>query len=1075
MSSDTNHMLSANLKVNSLKSEYFYSARVEYHIRTTLNGFYHLTEIIHSEPPVVTSYDVPYLASLSSYTSGTGKPLSAEVITQSILNGYKFPTDTPVPIPPRVAFTLKSSSVKGGGPLMVYRYAEWLSRLGIAVAIYSDDVSPEWLQLSAAFYHYTYEVDRYAAIAEPIVIVYSVMELPAFLKYCATDGKRIYHLCQGIENFHYVPPQEKELTTAVPIFDLLNALPIPRIAVSRHIERFLQQRYGHMPFTIINGIDLEMFYPASRGHDDSRVLVLTFGNPEIPLKGVAAALVALVQAHAAFPEREFHLDVVCGEDVSGRFESEFSQQGVTCSIHYCLEPEQIRNMFHAADLYINASYYEGFGLPSLEAMACGIPVVQVDNHGLAGIVTDGENCVIAPSQDSRDIAAAVLRVVSDDELRTRIVRNGIATAARFSVRNQFAEFVEQFQRILGITFEEKRIKEIMDRPLSCSRTMPDPGELELTGWGRPMFTVLIPTYNQAQYLPACLESLLAQTCPNWEAVIVNDGSTDTTREVLDRYASKDERLRVFHKENGGVATALNLALEHARGKWICWLSSDDMFMPDKLETQVQAFAANPGIYFFHTNYNVFYEETGRLSAIELPEDFVPQENLQVLKFFEINYFNGVSIAVHRSVFERVGAFNTSLRNGQDYDMWLRISALYRSRYINVRTCVTRVHPEQGSSISSDAGIFDSARASLDFLKHHRFEELFPLLDLTRPDHGLLAIQAVLKILINPLAYVNCCGFGRALLGRMREWLGNPAQRHHIGFLSGHQFSAIVAGIVASDLPDDLKIAFQEFQRCLGASFIFHSPDALQLLEQHACFLESLAGRADDARSLRQYLARYGKVARSELAEKSNVSYWQKIQEQGYFENHPCYGREHSGLVLFGNDDQTIRDYTPLTSDMNVVVIGCGYGRESTLIAPHVKHVYGIDVSDLILDKARAFTASHGIDNFTAVHAELWQQEIPDGIDLVYTMVVFQHLTRDLVKAYISGLADKLTRNGRMLCQFCESRYGTHDAALTVHEPNVNWTTDEIRELLSECGLQLYRLDSGQVAEESAWHWAFFGH
>lgn len=369
----------------------------------------------------------------------------------------------------------------------------------------------------------------------------------------------------------------------------------------------------------------------------------------------------------------------------------------------------------------------------------------------------------------------------------------------------------------------------------------------------PTFSILIPTYNQAYYLPACLESLLVQTCHNWEAVIVNDGSTDNTCEVLDSYSRRDGRFRVLYKENGGVSSALNLALENSSGKWICWLSSDDMFEPDKLEIHVLSFAAHPGIYFFRTNYSVLHEDTGIVSGIDYPSGYMPSEELQVLKLFELNYINGISIAIHRSVFERVGGFNISLRNGQDFDMWLRISAQYRSRYIDSRSCITRVHQGQGSSLSANFGIFDSARASLDFLNNHHFEEIFPALDLTLSENGLLAIKSVLKVLINPLSYINCCGFGCALLGRMREWLGNQVQHHHLGFLSGLPFTAIVEGIVASDLPDDLKIAFKEFYHYQGARYDYLPQNAVPLIERHAGFLESLGGRADEAKSLRSYL------------------------------------------------------------------------------------------------------------------------------------------------------------------------------------------------------------------------------
>ena len=95
----------------------------------------------------------------------------------------------------------------------------------------------------------------------------------------------------------------------------------------------------------------------------------------------------------------------------------------------------------------------------------------------------------------------------------------------------------------------------------------------------PLFSILVPTYNQSQYLSEALDSILSQSFQNWEAVIVNDGSTDNTKEIMREYASKDSRFKCYHKENGGLGTALNEALRQTKGVWICWLSSDDLFLP----------------------------------------------------------------------------------------------------------------------------------------------------------------------------------------------------------------------------------------------------------------------------------------------------------------------------------------------------------------------------------------------------------------------------------------------------------------------------------------------------------------
>jgi SAM-dependent methyltransferase len=230
----------------------------------------------------------------------------------------------------------------------------------------------------------------------------------------------------------------------------------------------------------------------------------------------------------------------------------------------------------------------------------------------------------------------------------------------------------------------------------------------------------------------------------------------------------------------------------------------------------------------------------------------------------------------------------------------------------------------------------------------------------------------------------------------------------------------------------------------------------------------------DALLVEKELGNSGSMNRDMKATKSNLACWKKMQEEGYFEHHSWYGEMHNGLELFGTDLDLINHYIKLTQDMKVVVIGCGYGRESVLIAPHVSHVFGIDVSRIILRKAEEFVEQHGIKNFTPVLAERWVLDIPSSIDFVYEIVVFQHLTKDLVRQYIAGLAEKLSPTGKYLCQFLEDRVGSNDAELRVHEPRVTWTHGEIEELIGECGLTKFAIDEEAVSDGAKWHWACFG-
>ena len=108
----------------------------------------------------------------------------------------------------------------------------------------------------------------------------------------------------------------------------------------------------------------------------------------------------------------------------------------------------------------------------------------------------------------------------------------------------------------------------------------------------PRFSIIIPVYNVAPYLRECLDSVVAQTFADWEAICVDDGSTDGSGAILDEYAAKDNRFRVIHQANAGVSAARNAALDVARGEWICFIDADDIWHRDFLFDSTSAIACH---------------------------------------------------------------------------------------------------------------------------------------------------------------------------------------------------------------------------------------------------------------------------------------------------------------------------------------------------------------------------------------------------------------------------------------------------------------------------------------------------
>ena len=91
----------------------------------------------------------------------------------------------------------------------------------------------------------------------------------------------------------------------------------------------------------------------------------------------------------------------------------------------------------------------------------------------------------------------------------------------------------------------------------------------------PQISVIVPVYNTEKYLHRCIDSILAQTFTDFELLLIDDGSTDNSGTICDEYATKDSRVRVFHKKNGGVSSARNLGVDNAKGEWVTFVDSDD--------------------------------------------------------------------------------------------------------------------------------------------------------------------------------------------------------------------------------------------------------------------------------------------------------------------------------------------------------------------------------------------------------------------------------------------------------------------------------------------------------------------
>jgi glycosyltransferase involved in cell wall biosynthesis len=176
---------------------------------------------------------------------------------------------------------------------------------------------------------------------------------------------------------------------------------------------------------------------------------------------------------------------------------------------------------------------------------------------------------------------------------------------------------------------------------------------------QPLVSVLIPTYNCAQYLRTAIDSVLAQEYNNIEIIVVDDGSTDNTKEVLKNYPSS---LKYFYQENKGVAFAHNACLKQASGEYIAWLDADDYWLPGKLKTQIKYFEEHPDCQVVFAAYQNFIEES------VCSEDISVQNELIYEKIFR-HYLP--SALIKKEVFDKYGGFLENLVVSEDREIVYR--------------------------------------------------------------------------------------------------------------------------------------------------------------------------------------------------------------------------------------------------------------------------------------------------------------------------------------------------------------------------------------------------------------------
>ena len=181
-------------------------------------------------------------------------------------------------------------------------------------------------------------------------------------------------------------------------------------------------------------------------------------------------------------------------------------------------------------------------------------------------------------------------------------------------------------------------------------------------------SVIMPAYNVAPYIEAAMDSVRAQTYQDWELLVVDDGSTDGTGSIVETYAAREPRVRLFRQSNAGISGARNRALRDASGEFLAVFDGDDVWEPRYLEAQLAILRTHPEIDVVTGNAWFLGGRYHGQPARPWP-DPRPHPTLRSILEDETAVF--IMSVMRRRVYETVGAFDESLRTNEDYDFWLR--------------------------------------------------------------------------------------------------------------------------------------------------------------------------------------------------------------------------------------------------------------------------------------------------------------------------------------------------------------------------------------------------------------------
>ena len=314
---------------------------------------------------------------------------------------------------------------------------------------------------------------------------------------------------------------------------------------------------------------------------------------------------------------------------------------------------------------------ETFSLVTREALQAGLPVIAARRGALPEVIRDGVNGLLFEAENADDLRRCLERLRTDTRLREQL------TPAATPIRDP-AAYAQDMEAVYEAVRDKPREESPRPGPLPAREE-----NLKLTP--TRAVSVCLPTYNGADYIEEALRSILNQTYQDFELLVVDDGSTDTTLDIVQSIS--DPRIQLHRNpERLGIPANWNRCLELAAGEFVCLFHQDDVMLPENLERKIQLLSADETVGFVHSAVETLVEESAPSSFADWIEDATEDMVWDGPEYFRTLLLNGnrvcaPTVLARRSALLEQGGFDPDLGFACDYAMWLRLCLTYRVGFL----------------------------------------------------------------------------------------------------------------------------------------------------------------------------------------------------------------------------------------------------------------------------------------------------------------------------------------------------------------------------------------------------------